>query len=133
MVLDEATANVDAATDALIQSAIRQNSVNCTVFTIAHRLHTIMDSDRILVLDAGQCAALPLYHHAQSRRVVEFDSPLALLHDKDSYFAKLVSETTAREQGHFRHVARCPVPRTALKLTCAHRSRRISEIELLDV
>ena len=50
----QATANVDAAADATIQQTIRRCLAGCTVIIIAHRLHTIMDADRVLVLDSGQ-------------------------------------------------------------------------------
>ena len=77
--LDEATAAVDVATDKLIQDAIKQNFADLTVLTIAHRLNTIMESDKILVMDAGH--------------VVEFAPPLALLERKDGYFHNLLKET----------------------------------------
>lgn len=72
LVLDEATAAVDLETDDLIQRTIRTEFNECTVLTIAHRLNTIMDSDRVIVLDKGQ--------------IVEFDTPNNLLQDKNSIF-----------------------------------------------
>ncbi|XP_045474208.1 multidrug resistance-associated protein 1 isoform X6 [Harmonia axyridis] len=65
LILDEATAAVDLETDDLIQSTIRTEFKECTVLTIAHRLNTIMDSDRVIVLDKGS--------------IVEFDTPQNLL------------------------------------------------------
>ncbi|CAH1105165.1 unnamed protein product [Psylliodes chrysocephalus] len=78
LVLDEATANVDPMTDAIIQNTIRDKFANCTVLTIAHRLHTVMDSDKVLVMDAGQA--------------VEFDHPYSLL-EKKGVFYSLVKKT----------------------------------------
>ncbi|KAJ6635068.1 Multidrug resistance-associated protein 1 [Pseudolycoriella hygida] len=72
LILDEATAAVDIGTDELIQKTIRTQFSDCTILTIAHRLNTIMDSDRVLVLDQGQIA--------------EYDTPKALLENKDSIF-----------------------------------------------
>lgn len=78
LVLDEATANVDPQTDALIQQTIREKFVNATVLTIAHRLNTVMDSDKILVMNFG--------------RVAEFDSPLNLLNN-DGIFKSMILAT----------------------------------------
>ncbi|KAJ2426776.1 hypothetical protein GGF41_001928 [Coemansia sp. RSA 2531] len=75
LVLDEATAAIDPESDAIIQDSIRKEFKDCTVLTIAHRLNTIIDSDRILVLDEGQ--------------VAEFDTPDALLAKEDGLFRGL--------------------------------------------
>ncbi|KAJ2030690.1 ABC transporter C member 13 [Coemansia sp. S610] len=75
VVLDEATANVDLETDRSVQELIRKEFGDCTVLTIAHRLETIMSSDRIIVMDRGTIA--------------EIRAPQELL-AKDGMFAQLV-------------------------------------------
>ncbi|KAM9424656.1 LOW QUALITY PROTEIN: ATP-binding cassette sub-family C member 3 [Pholidichthys leucotaenia] len=72
LILDEATAAIDLETDDLIQSTIRTQFEDCTVFTIAHRLNTIMDYTRVLVLDKGQIA--------------EFDTPTNLISQKGIFY-----------------------------------------------
>ncbi|KAJ2000070.1 ATP-binding cassette glutathione S-conjugate transporter ycf1 [Coemansia thaxteri] len=75
LILDEATANVDSKTDIIMQAVVCREFADCTVLTIAHRLNTIMDSDRILVMDQGEIA--------------EFDTPANLL-AQNSHFTRLV-------------------------------------------
>lgn len=53
--MDEATANCDQETDRFIQDTIREHFADATVITIAHRLHTVMDADLVMVMDAGRC------------------------------------------------------------------------------
>ncbi|KAL7089482.1 hypothetical protein ACP275_13G188700 [Erythranthe tilingii] len=88
LVLDEATAAVDVRTDALIQKTIREEFRSCTMLIIAHRLNTIIDCDKVLLLDAGQ--------------VVEFDSPETLLHREESAFSKMVQSTGAANAEYLR-------------------------------
>ncbi|XP_005355719.1 multidrug resistance-associated protein 4 [Microtus ochrogaster] len=78
LIIDEATANVDPRTDELIQQKIREKFAQCTVLTIAHRLNTIIDSDKIMVLDSG--------------RLKEYDEPYVLLQNPESLFYKMVQQ-----------------------------------------
>lgn len=79
LILDEATAAVDVQTDKIIQETIRKYFKDKTIITIAHRLDTVMDSDKILALDQG--------------RVKEFDSPSNLLQNPDSVFYSLCKQS----------------------------------------
>lgn len=79
VMLDEATSSTDTRTDADMQLAIRSAFKEATVLTIAHRMHTIEDSDRVLVLERG--------------RVAEFDAPQALLARPGSVYRALLAET----------------------------------------
>ncbi|XP_052205994.1 putative ABC transporter C family member 15 isoform X2 [Diospyros lotus] len=90
LVLDEATASVDTATDNVIQKRIREETKRCTVMTVAHRIPTIIDNDLVLVLDEG--------------KVVEFDTPNQLLRNNSSAFSKLVMEflKTSSTNNHHR-------------------------------
>lgn len=82
IVMDEATASVDFATDKEIQSAIQREFVNSTVICIAHRLNTIITYDKVLVLDHG--------------RVLEYDTPANLLddsHGKKTHFREMCEQS----------------------------------------
>ncbi|XP_030369165.1 probable multidrug resistance-associated protein lethal(2)03659 [Scaptodrosophila lebanonensis] len=91
LIMDEATANVDPETDQLIQEAIHTKFENCTVLTIAHRLHTVMDNDRVLVMDLG--------------RMVELGHPHDLLQQRNGYLYRFVERTGAGTAKHLRFVA----------------------------
>ncbi|XP_059280884.1 ABC transporter C family member 12-like isoform X2 [Lycium ferocissimum] len=90
LVLDEATASVDVRTDALIQRTIREEFKACTMLIIAHRLNTIIDTNRILVLDAG--------------KVVEYDTPQSLLLRERSVFSGIVQSTGAANAQYLRNL-----------------------------
>ncbi|KAG0022326.1 hypothetical protein BGZ80_000525 [Entomortierella chlamydospora] len=78
LVLDEATSAVDVETDELIQQTIRTEFRDRTILTIAHRIKTVMDSDKILVLDQG--------------KVIEYDSPKVLVQNEKSMFYRLAKQ-----------------------------------------
>lgn len=82
LVLDEATANVDTQTEASLTNALRKNFRDATVIAVAHRLDTVKDCDRILVLGDG--------------RILENGSPEELLRLKNGHFSSLV-ESQKRE------------------------------------
>uniref|UniRef100_A0A8P4K2G0 Multidrug resistance-associated protein 4 n=1 Tax=Dicentrarchus labrax TaxID=13489 RepID=A0A8P4K2G0_DICLA len=92
LIIDEATANVDPRTDSLIQQTIRDKFQECTVLTIAHRLNTIIDCDRILVLAAG--------------RIQEYDQPYVLLQNQDGLFYQMVQQTGRAEAASLLHTAK---------------------------
>ncbi|KAI0793375.1 P-loop containing nucleoside triphosphate hydrolase protein [Abortiporus biennis] len=85
LIMDEATSAIDYQTDEVIQTALRKDfSKDVTLLTIAHRLQTIMDADKIMVLDSGH--------------LVEFDTPRALLDKKTGIFRAMVDESNDREK-----------------------------------
>lgn len=77
VILDEATANIDIETEQKIQGLIKTSFAHCTMLTIAHRLQTIMESDKVMVMSFG--------------KVAEFNSPAELMKDPESHFTKLVN------------------------------------------
>jgi len=92
LLLDEATAATDAVSDQLIQKLIRKNFADKTILTIAHRLNTIMDSDRVMVLNAGEIA--------------EFDKPAKLLDNPKGLFTSMVNATGPASAKYLGRLAR---------------------------
>jgi len=80
IVMDEATASVDFETDLKIQTTIREEMADSTIITIAHRIRTIADFDRVLVMNAGEIA--------------EYDTPLALMNREDGLFRSLCERSS---------------------------------------
>ncbi|KAM7254412.1 hypothetical protein ACFE04_003792 [Oxalis oulophora] len=78
LVLDEATASIDSATDAILQKIIREEFAECTVLTVAHRVPTVIDSDMVMVLSYG--------------KLLEYDEPSKLMETNTSSFSKLVAD-----------------------------------------
>ncbi|XP_027367226.1 ABC transporter C family member 10-like [Abrus precatorius] len=78
LVLDEATASIDNATDLILQKTIRTEFADCTVITVAHRIPTVMDSTKVLAISDG--------------KLVEYDEPMNLMKREGSLFGKLVKE-----------------------------------------
>lgn len=84
ILLDEATANIDLVAEQKIQQLIKEQFRDCTMITIAHRLQTIIESDKVLVLGDGQ--------------VLEFDQPSVLLQNPASHFTQLINELEHSEK-----------------------------------
>ena len=80
IIMDEATANIDIKTEVKIQNALKYVFENSTVITVAHRIKTIINYDRILVMDNGE--------------VVGFDKPDVLLNKSDSLFYQLYNKSS---------------------------------------
>ncbi|KAK4480717.1 hypothetical protein RD792_013799 [Penstemon davidsonii] len=84
LVLDEATASIDNATDMVLQKTIRTEFADCTVITVAHRIPTVMDCTKVLAISDG--------------KLVEYDEPMKLMKREDSLFARLVQEYWSHSQ-----------------------------------
>ena len=80
LIMDEATANIDVKTEEKIQKLFNNTFNDCTIITIAHRIKTILNYDKILVLENG--------------KILEFDSPKVLLENKESNFYKLYEKSS---------------------------------------
>ncbi|XP_032030721.1 multidrug resistance-associated protein 1-like [Hylobates moloch] len=85
LILDEATASIDFETDKLVQTTIRKEFSDCTILTVAHRLQSIIDSDRVLVLDSG--------------RIVEFEAPQNLIRQKGLFYEMTTDAGITQDSG----------------------------------
>lgn len=92
LVLDEATASVDPKTDTLIRETIENRLSNCTLLIIAHRLHSVINCDKILVLDSG--------------KVLEFGHPFNLLENEEGALYNLVAKNGNQVVTSFRKIAK---------------------------
>ncbi|KAI7987298.1 ABC transporter C family member 10 [Camellia lanceoleosa] len=86
LVLDEATASIDNATDSVIQRTIRTEFEDCTVITVAHRIPTVMDCTMVLAISDG--------------KLVEYDQPMKLMNKEGSLFGQLVKEYWAHSNNN---------------------------------
>ena len=106
LIMDEATANVDPETDAVVQETVRKQFTDCTVLTIAHRLHTVIDSDKVLILAGGEVEA--------------FGVPHELLQNEDGLFSLYVSQTGDAAAAALRESAHA----ASLRLTSSGRANQ---------
>ncbi|CAN7940595.1 unnamed protein product, partial [Ixodes hexagonus] len=88
LILDEATSQMDGDTDQLIQSTLRTAFAHCTQLTIAHRIHTILDYDKVLVMAEG--------------RILEYGSMQELLSNPSSLFKQMAEETLSKHESEER-------------------------------
>ena len=79
IILDEATASIDYKTEEIIQKALNEIMSDSTMICIAHRIKTVVNADKIIVLENG--------------KIIEFDTPKNLLNDKNSYFYDFYSKS----------------------------------------
>jgi ABC-type multidrug transport system fused ATPase/permease subunit len=84
VVLDEATANIDIKTEESIQKLMNEHFKNSTVFTIAHRINTIINSNMVVVMDKGKC--------------IEYGNPQKLSKDSKSEFYQLIQEIEKKKE-----------------------------------
>ncbi|ELP88310.1 multidrug resistance-associated protein, putative [Entamoeba invadens IP1] len=83
LIMDEATANIDIQTDKTIQEMVKRNFEDLTVITVAHRLQTVMNSNRVMVFESGE--------------LIEDDSPIELIKRENTRFNKLVQQSGCSE------------------------------------